>query len=185
MSITSDTPGYACKEGLYGQLYVGETGTYTTPASLLANMAKLIPASDVTDNDSANLYDTTEKGSTGYVSQQPGLKSGTLSTTIFRHEGLEYGYDFLKWLYRTKKRGLFVYASGDLTGTLTEGDDGYMFEGVVSEFTSAQPVNGLQTVAITITKCRHIADLRVTNAALAVVAYTGTYTAPTAPVAGD
>ena len=178
MSISADTPGYICKEGMYGVLYYGDTlSSYASPASAISGLVKTLPATDVNDNDSANLYDNTDKSCGEYASQQPGLKAGSISTTIYRHFGDENTYEYFRELYRMKKRGLFCYASGPLktdtdVSSLTAGDDGYLFEGMISSFTSAQPINGLQTVAVTITKCKHIADLQVNaQGTLAVVSY--------------
>ena len=178
MAIAQDTAGYKCKEGMNGVLYYGDTlASYATPTNAIAGLVKTLPATDVNDQDTANLYDNTDKSCGEYASQQAGLKSGSITTTIFRHNGTENTYEFFRKLYRTKDRGLFCYASGPLktdsdVTALTPGDDGYLFEGMISSFTSAQPINGLQTVQITITKCRHIADLQVNaSKALEVVNY--------------
>ena len=175
--LSSDTPGYTCKEGLNGVLYYGAAlSSYSNIPSIVATMAKTYPATDVNAEDSANMYDNTDKSCREYVSQQPGLKSGSISTTIYRHDSAENTYAFLRHLYRTKTRGLFVYASGKLVAesgsdTLEDGDDGYMVEAYVSSFGSAQPIQGLQTVAVTLTICRHIADLEVSSGTLGVVSY--------------
>ena len=178
MAIAQDSPGYKVKEGMYGVLYYGDTlASYASPTTAIAGLVKTLPATDVNDQDTANLYDNTDKSCGEYASQQAGLKSGSITTTIFRHFGEENTYEFFRALYRNKDRGLFCYASGPLktdsdVTALTPGDDGFLFEGMISSFTSAQPINGLQTVQVTITKCRHIADLQV-NASkqLEVVSY--------------
>lgn len=169
MTISADSPGYKCREGMYGVLYYGDTlASYASPATAIAGLVKTLPATDVNDDDTANLYDNTDKSCGEYASQQSGLKSGSITTTIYRHFGAENTYEFFRRLYRNKERGLFCYASGPLktdsdVTALTPGDDGFLFEGMISSFSSAQPINGLQTVSVTITKCRHIADLQVNS----------------------
>lgn len=178
MAIAQDTAGYKCREGMYGVLYYGDTlASYASPTTAITGLVKTLPATDVSDQDQANLYENTDKSCGEYASQQAGLKSGSITTTIYRHFGTENTYEYFRKLYRNKDRALFCYASGPLktdsdVATLTPGDDGFLFEGMISSFTSAQPINGLQTVQITITKCRHIADLQVNaSKTLEVVSY--------------